>query len=70
MPGALGANWSTGGTCIVNCTNDSEFYAFHSTGMNATMADGSVKFISSSVSPATLAALVTAQAGDLPGSDY
>jgi len=60
---------TTGGTCFMNCTNDSEFYSFHSGGINVTMADGSVRFIRSTISAATLAALVTANSGDIPGSD-
>jgi len=59
----------TGGTCIMNCSNDSEFYAFHSGGVNVCMADGSVRFIRSTISPATFAALVTRAAGDIPGND-
>ncbi|MGL4550613.1 MAG: DUF1559 domain-containing protein [Gemmataceae bacterium] len=60
---------TTGGTCFINCTNDSEFYSFHTGGMNTCLADGSVRFISSSVAAATLAALVTAQGGDIvPGN--
>lgn len=58
---------TTGGTCVLNCTNDSEFYAFHSGGMNAVFGDGSVRFIRESLSPAILAAIVTARAGDIPG---
>jgi prepilin-type N-terminal cleavage/methylation domain-containing protein/prepilin-type processing-associated H-X9-DG protein len=58
---------TTGGTCIINCTNDSELYSFHSGGINVCMADGSVRFIRESISAATLAAIVTASAGDLPG---
>jgi prepilin-type processing-associated H-X9-DG protein len=34
-------------------------------GINVCMADGSVRFISRNVAPATLAALVTAQGGDI-----
>lgn len=60
---------TTGGTCIINCTNDSEFYSFHSGGMNTCMGDGSVRFIRESIAAATLAALITANAGDIPG-DY
>lgn len=60
---------TTGGTCFINCTNDSEFYAFHTGGMNVCLGDGSVRFIRTSISAATLAALVTREAGDLPGSD-
>src|SRR5205085_2824859 len=44
VPGALGTDWTTGGTCVINCTNDSEFYSFHSGGINAGLADGSVRF--------------------------
>ena len=69
IPGTPGATWTTGGPCIINCTNDSEFYSFHSGGMNACFADGSVKFVRQSIAPATLAALVTRDAGDIPG-DY
>lgn len=53
----------------MNCTNDSEFYSFHANGINVTMADGSVRSLSTSISPGTLAALVTAQGNDIP-SDY
>ncbi|MFM8272475.1 MAG: DUF1559 domain-containing protein [Gemmata sp.] len=56
------------GPCFINCTNDSEVYSFHNGGVNVLMADGSVKFVSESVSAATFAALVTAAAGDIPGN--
>ncbi|MFN6051416.1 MAG: H-X9-DG-CTERM domain-containing protein, partial [Planctomycetia bacterium] len=39
-------------------------------GINVTMADGSVRFISERLSAATLAALVTATGGDIAGSDF
>lgn len=67
VPGTFGSGWATGGTCIMNCTNDSEFYSFHINGMNVTLADGSVRALTASISPATVAALVTAQGNDLPG---
>jgi prepilin-type N-terminal cleavage/methylation domain-containing protein/prepilin-type processing-associated H-X9-DG protein len=56
-----------GGTCLMNCNNDSEPYSFHTGGVNVCMADGSVRFVRSSVAPATMAALLTSRAGDLPG---
>jgi len=56
---------TTGGTCFINCTNDSEFYAFHTGGINVCLGDGSVRFIRESIPAANLAALVTAQAGDI-----
>jgi prepilin-type N-terminal cleavage/methylation domain-containing protein/prepilin-type processing-associated H-X9-DG protein len=69
---ATGAiNGSSGtGRCIMNCNNDSEPYGFHSGGMNVCLADGSVRFIRASVSPATFAALLTAKAGDIAGNDF
>jgi prepilin-type N-terminal cleavage/methylation domain-containing protein/prepilin-type processing-associated H-X9-DG protein len=56
---------TTGGTCFINCTNDSEVYAFHSGGVNVLMADGSVRFVSQSIAAATFAYLVTRDAGDI-----
>ncbi len=56
---------TTGGTCFINCTNDSEVYAFHSGGTNILLADGSVRFIREGISPATFAAMVTANGGDI-----
>ena len=70
VPGAKGVAWTTGGTCIMNCTNDSELFSFHTGGINATMADGSVRFIRENLNAATLAALVTATGGDIIGNDF
>jgi prepilin-type N-terminal cleavage/methylation domain-containing protein/prepilin-type processing-associated H-X9-DG protein len=47
-----------------------EPFSFHTTGINALFGDGSVKFINSSVSVTTFAALVTANGGEVPGNDY
>ena len=55
------------GNCVLNCGNDSEPYGFHSGGINVCMADGSVRFVSASIAPATFAALITRSNGDLPG---
>ena len=35
--------------CSVNCNNDNEIYAFHTNGANAQFADGSVRFLPSSI---------------------
>jgi len=58
------------GPCVMNCTNDNEVYSFHPGGANFAFADGSVRFISDSISNTTFAALVTKAAGDVPGNDY
>jgi prepilin-type N-terminal cleavage/methylation domain-containing protein/prepilin-type processing-associated H-X9-DG protein len=55
------------GTTAVNCTNDGEPYAFHPSGINICMCDGSVRFVSSNIAIRTFARLVTAQAGEQIG---
>ncbi|MEZ6139585.1 MAG: DUF1559 domain-containing protein [Zavarzinella sp.] len=68
VTGAINGSSGTG-RCIMSCNNDSEPYSFHTGGMNVCLADGSVRFLRSSISHATFAALVTAKAGDLLGND-
>jgi prepilin-type N-terminal cleavage/methylation domain-containing protein/prepilin-type processing-associated H-X9-DG protein len=60
----------TPNSCPLNCTNDSEFFGFHPSGCNACFADGSVHYLSQSLSLCTLAALVTRAGGEVPGSDW
>jgi len=64
------------GLCGINCSNatssyDSDdsagLYSFHSGGVQILMADGSVRFLSESVSPAVCASLVTRATGDALG---
>ena len=43
----------------MNCTNNNELYSFHIRGINALFADGSVKFLRETITPATMAALIT-----------
>ena len=55
----------------MNCCNQFGVYSFHPSGANVAFADGSVHILSSSTSPATLAALVTRAGGEvINGSDY
>jgi prepilin-type N-terminal cleavage/methylation domain-containing protein/prepilin-type processing-associated H-X9-DG protein len=58
---------STGGTCVVNCTNvrGSGLYAFHTGGANILLADGSVRFIAATVNHCTFAFLVTKAKGEV-----
>jgi len=55
------------GTCAINCTNlrGSSFHAFHPGGCHFLMADGSIQFLSESVSPFALAARITASKGEI-----
>ncbi len=57
------------GTCFMNCNTDSELFSFHSGGIMALFADGHVVFLNESISVQTLGALLTRNAGDIPG-DY
>lgn len=57
------------GPCAINCNNAYEIYAFHSGGANAALADGSVRFLSDSISIRTLAELSTRAAGEVVSLD-
>jgi prepilin-type N-terminal cleavage/methylation domain-containing protein len=67
--GAINGGSGTG-TCIMNCNNDSEPYSFHVSGMNVSLTDGSVRFLSESIEAATFAALVTPRGGEVVGSEF
>jgi prepilin-type processing-associated H-X9-DG protein len=55
---------------LINCTNRSGIYAFHPAGANFPFADGSVRFLATSIGARTLVALLTCSAGDAPdGND-
>jgi prepilin-type N-terminal cleavage/methylation domain-containing protein/prepilin-type processing-associated H-X9-DG protein len=59
-----------GGPCGINCTNATEFYAFHPAGANAAFADGSVRLLPASININVLAALTTRSGGELVAADY
>jgi prepilin-type N-terminal cleavage/methylation domain-containing protein len=54
-----------GGCCVVNCINEGEIYAFHTAGANTLRGDGSVFFMKDSIPPAVLAALISANGGEV-----
>ncbi|AMV28438.1 putative major pilin subunit [Gemmata sp. SH-PL17] len=54
-----------GGPCMVNCNNNLSLYAFHTGGANILYGDGSVRFLRSSVSATTVAALITRAGGEI-----
>jgi prepilin-type processing-associated H-X9-DG protein len=43
--------------------------SFHTGGINIAMSDGSVRFLSQSISAATFAALLTPRGGEVIGAD-
>jgi prepilin-type N-terminal cleavage/methylation domain-containing protein/prepilin-type processing-associated H-X9-DG protein len=63
------ATGTTPGICGINCTNDAELYSFHTGGVNGLMGDGSVRFLSASITIRTLAALITRAGGEIIGED-
>ena len=55
------------GPCGINCTNNSEFYSWHPGGIQMSLADGSVRFLSETVSAAILAGLVSRSGREVLG---
>ncbi len=53
------------GPCMVNCNNLYSIYGFHTGGANMALADGSVRFLRSSVPAGTVAAMVTRAGGEV-----
>ncbi len=68
---ATGKGGVASGPCAINCNNLSsgDAYSFHSSGINAVFADGSVRHLRSSMSIVVLVALVTRDGGEVI-SDY
>jgi hypothetical protein len=58
------------GPCAINCTNSSEYYSFHPGGIQISLSDGSVRFLSDSTSAEILAALVTRAGREVINSDF
>jgi prepilin-type processing-associated H-X9-DG protein len=59
---------ATDGRCAVNCTNDSDIYAFHPGGANIAMMDGSVRLLRQTIDITVVAALLTKGGGEnVPG---
>lgn len=57
------------GTCAVNCSNDNEVYSFHTGGAEALMADGSIRFLSTSLPIDQLVALVSRNGSEVISAD-
>ena len=62
-----GSEPSTGGPCVVNCTNSRGrgLYSFHSSVANVLHADGSVRSLNASINHCTFAFMVTKKKGEV-----
>jgi prepilin-type N-terminal cleavage/methylation domain-containing protein/prepilin-type processing-associated H-X9-DG protein len=58
-----------GGPVMLNYTNDSESYSFHTGGVQFCFADGSVRFLQETIDPFVFAALITRAGGEMVPSD-
>jgi prepilin-type N-terminal cleavage/methylation domain-containing protein/prepilin-type processing-associated H-X9-DG protein len=63
--GAGGFIKPSGTPVFINGNNNGELYGFHTGGANVVFADGSVHFLTASMSPAAFAALITARGGEV-----
>jgi hypothetical protein len=52
------------GPCVINCSNDSAVYAFHTGGAVFGMGDGAVRFVTQSIDKWVFYAICTANAGE------
>jgi prepilin-type processing-associated H-X9-DG protein len=71
LHGASRDGLSSPGPCAINCTNNKGFYSFHTAGVNALMADGSVQFLREGLDIKVASALVTRNGREvLSAADY
>ena len=74
--GDLITNGSTPGTgtipgpCAINCTSDNEMFSFHTGGINAAFGDGSVRFVSQTITLNQAAALISKGGGEVINFNY
>jgi len=59
---------SSGGPCLINCTNHRNFYSFHTGGVHALLCDGSVQFVSENINTATFWSIYTYSDGQVIGA--
>jgi prepilin-type N-terminal cleavage/methylation domain-containing protein/prepilin-type processing-associated H-X9-DG protein len=57
-------------SCALQCSNDSEIFAFHPGGTNVAMGDGSVRFLKAGLSLTQIGALLSRAGGEVLDFDY
>ena len=55
---------TSGGRCVMNCTNWDEPYSFHPGGINVVFGDGSARFLGDDLDPTTMIGLITRAGGE------
>ena len=55
------------GPCVMNCNNSQAAYSFHPGGINVTLCDGSVRFLSETIEEITFMSLCTRDDGNVLG---
>jgi len=62
-----GTDPASSGPCIINCTNKTgrNLYSFHPSGVNVVLGDGSVRHLSSGITPKIVAFMVTKKKGEV-----
>ena len=55
---------TSGGQCVMNCSNWDEPYAFHPGGINVVFGDGSTRFLADDLAPLTMIAITTRSGGE------
>ena len=58
-----------GGCNCINANNFEAIYGFHTSGVNAAMGDGSVRFLKEATDPSVVAAVITRMGGDISRLD-
>ena len=58
------------GPKVVNCINHKEIYAFHPSGANVVLADGSVRHVQANLDLNVAVALLTRERGETTPSDF
>jgi prepilin-type processing-associated H-X9-DG protein len=58
------------GPCMINYTSNNELYSWHTGGVNALFADGSVHFLKETTPAALIVALVTRSGGEPLVGDF
>ncbi len=69
-PDGTPGSGTTPGPCALNCSGNSEVFAFHTSVANVVFADGSVRSLSNSITVCTLGALVTKAGGEVIPGNY